>query len=174
MLRAAPLPPFRPPVKRQFGFDPAGEVCYRPPKHAGGGAMGAIYVTTFDMDRLRDLIESHQGARRVHLETIKVLERELDRAIVLEPEEVPADVVTMNSQVTVEDLATGEEAVYTLVFPSSADFEKKRVSILSPLGTALLGYRVGDEILWTVPAGERHWRIKAVLYQPEAAGDHQR
>ena len=73
------------------------------------------------------------------------LERELNRAKVVQPAEIPADVITMNSRVHLKDLEAGEDLFYTLVFPSDADFGQNRISILAPIGTALLGYRVGDE-----------------------------
>ena len=78
--------------------------------------------------------------------------------------------ITMNSQVRIEDVDTGMENVYTLVFPSDAGIQEKKLSILAPIGTALLG-PAGETVDWPVPAGVRTVRIKAVLYQPEAAGD---
>jgi regulator of nucleoside diphosphate kinase len=84
-------------------------------------------------------------------------------------EPVPADVVTMNSEVRLMDLDSGETKVYTLVFPSQAR-SKNAVSVLAPIGTAILGYRVGSVIEWRVPRGVRRLKVLAVLYQPEAAG----
>lgn len=92
----------------------------------------------------------------------------------VEPQQIPADVVTMNSRVALKDLATGEEMVYELVFPSDARLEENRISILAPVGTALLGYRAGDTITWKVPGGTRKIKITKILYQPEAAGDFHR
>jgi regulator of nucleoside diphosphate kinase len=78
----------------------------------------------------------------------------------------------MNSQLKVTDLTTGEKMTFRLVFPSDADFERGKVSILAPIGTALIGYRAGDTVHWQVPSGVRRLRIDEVLYQPEAAGDY--
>ncbi len=71
-----------------------------------------------------------------------------------------------------EEMRRGETSEYTLVFPKDADIESGRISVMSPIGTAILGYSVGDAIEWTVPAGTRRIRIEAVPYQPEAAGDY--
>lgn len=131
-----------------------------------------IYITEFDLARLRDVLKariSAGGRDRDHLES---LEHELDRAHVVDPSAVPHDVVTMNSQVRIEDVDTGLENVYTLVFPSDAGIEEKKLSILAPIGTALLGVRAGQTVDWLVPAGVRTVRIKEVVYQPEAAGDY--
>ncbi len=131
-----------------------------------------IYITEFDLNRLRDVLAARISAEvrdRDHLES---LENELDRAHVVDPSAIPHDVVTMNSQVRIEDVDTSMENVYTLVFPSEASIPDKKISILAPIGTALLGSRVGETVDWPVPAGMRTVRIKEVLYQPEAAGDY--
>ncbi len=86
--------------------------------------------------------------------------------------EIPKDVITMNSQVRLKDLDSGEEVIYCLVFPHAADSKQQKISILAPIGTALIGYRVGDIIEWNVPAGLKRLKIEEILYQPEAAGDY--
>ena len=78
----------------------------------------------------------------------------------------------MNSQVVLSDLETSEDVIYTLVFPSDADIDAGKISVLAPIGTAILGYRVGDVIEWMVPSGKRRIAIKELRYQPEAAGDY--
>lgn len=131
-----------------------------------------IYITDFDLTRLKDVVKAGLNAKvrdRDHLES---LENELDRAHVVDPSAIPHDVVTMNSQVRIEDVDTGMENIYTLVFPSDASIAEKKISILAPIGTALLGCRAGATVDWPVPAGNRTVRIKEVLYQPEAAGDY--
>ena len=130
----------------------------------------AIHVTRFDKSRLIRLLRSLDAAREEHDE-IEDLERELERGTEVESTEVEPDVVTMNSTVRVLDLDSNTSQVYTIVFPADADFEKQRISILSPLGTALLGYRAGDEVTWEMPRGTRRLRIEELVYQPEAAGD---
>ncbi len=103
---------------------------------------------------------------------IKDLKKELDRAKVVDPREVPGTVVTMNSTVRLTDLDTEEELVYTVVFPDDADVDAGKISIISPIGTALLGYSEGDLIEWPVPRGVCHLRIEEVLFQPEKSGNY--
>ncbi|HOQ29406.1 MAG TPA: GreA/GreB family elongation factor, partial [Armatimonadota bacterium] len=81
----------------------------------------------------------------------------------------PPDVITMDSQVQLEDLDTGQEMVCTLVFPEDADASQGKISVLAPIGMAMLGYRVGDVFEWQVPSRKRRLLVKAVLYQPEAS-----
>ena len=100
------------------------------------------------------------------------LKEELDRAQIVLPKDIPSDVVTMNSRVRLSDMSKGEEQVYTLVFPRDADTVTGKISVLAPVGTAILGYRVGDMIEWQVPAGKRKLKIEEIIYQPEAAGDY--
>lgn len=102
-----------------------------------------------------------------------LLERELDRAEVVESADIPPDVVTMNSRVVVEDLESRKRHTVSLVYPGAADFEEGRLSILAPVGAALLGLREGAEIAWPAPNGtERRVRVISVEWQPEATGDY--
>jgi regulator of nucleoside diphosphate kinase len=133
-----------------------------------------IYITEFDLNRLTELLEvgltfSSNKSASQHLVELK---KELDRAHIVLPKDIPHDVVTMNSRVRVSDMSKGDEQVYDLVFPRDADVATGRISVLAPVGTAILGYRVGDIIEWQVPAGTRELKIEEVLYQPEAAGDY--
>lgn len=133
-----------------------------------------IYITQFDLNRLTELLEvglTFRGGNSEsrHLESLK---EELDRAQIVLTKDIPSDVVTMNSRVRLSDMSKGEEQVYTLVFPRDADTATGKISVLAPIGTAILGYRVGDMIEWQVPAGKRKLKIEEVIYQPEAAGDY--
>jgi len=130
----------------------------------------AIHITRFDKTRLMRLLRSLDAAHENRGE-VEDLERELERGIEVESTEVAPDVVTMNSTVRVTDLDANTTHLFTIVFPADADFEKGRISILSPLGTALLGYHAGDVVMWEMPRGTRRLRIEELLYQPEAAGD---
>ena len=140
----------------------------------------SIIVARHDYERLRQVIEESGNARTQDESTLCTLEAELDRATVVEPEEVPANVITMNSTVRVQargrTKVRGPNAVqtWTLVYPEEADVEENRLSVLAPLGTALLGYRVGDTFEWDVPAGRRRYKIMRIIHQPEAAGTVQR
>jgi regulator of nucleoside diphosphate kinase len=131
-----------------------------------------IFITEFDMRRLRALFDAEQGFIQRGRNDLKSLEAELDRARIVPPQEVPGDVITMNSTVRLVDLDNGEEMTYTLVFPNDADVEQDRISVLAPIGTAMLGYRVGDTFEWQVPEGMRRLRVKEILYQPESSGDY--
>lgn len=130
-----------------------------------------IFITEFDLKRLQDLLEETLNNSRESKGTLESLRSELARARIVEPDKVPSDVVTMNSRVQLRDLVTQEEMVYQLVFPKDADLQQHRISVLAPVGTAIIGYRTGDVIEWPVPSGVRKLKIEKVLYQPEAAGD---
>jgi regulator of nucleoside diphosphate kinase len=132
-----------------------------------------IYISEFDMKRLKGLIKfaEERWDKRV-VQHLEGLDEELDRAEIVKPEEIPIDVITMNSTVRLRDLDSGEEVVYTVVFPAKADSTNGKISILAPLGTAVLGYRVGDTVEWKVPAGLKRLRVEGIVYQPEAAGDY--
>lgn len=131
----------------------------------------AIYITSVDHERLTKLLGNpamQSGPDKDHLLN---LQRELARAVVVEPRDVPPDVVTMNSRFQVRDMRTQELIEYTLVFPHEADIGRNRLSVFAPIGMALLGYRVGDVLDWPVPAGQRTLKVEKIFYQPEAAGD---
>jgi regulator of nucleoside diphosphate kinase len=128
-----------------------------------------LIITQADHQRL---VELSRGARmdpRIRAESLDALDTELWRAHRVLPGNVPADVVTMNSIVRIRDLDSGEAEDYELVFPADADIARNRISILAPIGTAILGYRVGDVIHWPVPAGTCRLLIENILYQPERA-----
>ncbi len=133
-----------------------------------------IYITAFDLERLQKLISKAQFTEYRKSEYLKVLETEIARATVVAPQDIPNDVITMNSVVQLQDIDTKEKEVYTLVFPDDADLAKGKISIFAPIGTAMLGYKVGDLFEWKVPAGTRRLRVEKVLYQPEDSGDFDR
>ena len=135
--------------------------------------IASIYITEPDYQRLSGLIEISRERNGVDREYLNKLEVELDRADIVDPKEIPADVITMRSKVRLKDLVTGEANTYSLVFPTEADFSEGKISILAPIGTAILGYKLGDTIEWPVPSGLRRIRVDELLYQPEAAGDYE-
>ncbi len=129
-----------------------------------------IIVTTENFERLQRLLEAHTAER--DQEVVELLDGELSRARVVPPAEVPPDVVTMNSRLRYVNHATGGSRTVTLVYPSEANFEAGRLSILTPVGCALLGLAVGQAIDWTMPNRQlRKFVVEELLYQPEAAGD---
>lgn len=125
-----------------------------------------IIMSHFDHRRLEQLLEL-VGPRP----DLDALREELDRAELVEPNDVPPNVVTMNSVVRfIDDLDRVSEV--RLVFPATAGVESHRISVFAPIGSALLGLTVGDSIDWPLPAGRtRRLRVVAITYQPEAAGD---
>jgi len=131
-----------------------------------------LHITEFDKSRLEELIAVAGEFGGKDRKDLKSLAEELERAEVVSPKDVPTDVVTMNSKVVLRDLGTSEEMTYVLVFPRDANIDVGAISVLAPVGTAILGYAKGDVVEWPVPSGVRRLRIDAVLYQPEAAGDY--
>ncbi len=127
-------------------------------------------ISETDRERLAALIESARQGASAREEQLVALEGELGRARAVPSHKVPPDVVTMNSVVRVRDLATEEVVEYELVYPADADIDRGRISVLAPVGTALLGHRVGAVIERRVPAGVRRLQVESVLYQPERAG----
>jgi regulator of nucleoside diphosphate kinase len=139
--------------------------------HASG-LPPSIVVSSTDFNRLESLLDS-PALRRLPAAT--ALMEELNRAEVLPPERIPGDVVTMNSTVACIDEASGERHCLTLVYPNDADVDKRRVSVLAPVGSALLGLSVGQRIDWEAPGGRRlRLRVTRIEYQPEANGDFHR
>ena len=130
-----------------------------------------ITVSSRDLARLETMLDS--PALR-HLPAAEALAAELERATVVEPADMPADVVTMNSTVTCVDELSGETHRITLVYPHDADVLQQKVSVLAPVGSALLGLSVGQHIDWPMPGG-RALRLKdtRIQYQPEAAAGGQ-
>jgi regulator of nucleoside diphosphate kinase len=121
-----------------------------------------IIVSERDARQLRALLRYRSEASfrdQAHLSELKA---ELERAIVLRPEEMHGDVITMQSHVQVRDLANGERSTYELVFPFEADVAARKISVLAPLGTALLGVRKGDDVEWLMPGGMRQLRVERV------------
>lgn len=130
-----------------------------------------IYITESDANRLRRLIAGRRAGNPADDAYLDMLEQELDRAEVVEPDAIPADVVTMNSEVSLKDLDSGEIREYKLIFPAQNRTENS-VSVLAPIGTAMLGYRTGDVFEWRVPKGIRRLKVLKVMHQrePVAAG----
>ncbi len=123
-----------------------------------------IIITDVDLDRLRPVIDQNDSPASDSLDA------ELRRAKVVPQHEVPADVVTMNSEVVYEDCATSARRTVQVVYPKDANASVGKVSVLAPIGSALLGLRVGQSIEWPVPTGKKRVKVLEVRAQPEAAG----
>lgn len=129
-----------------------------------------LFVSAADAQRLQALIDSH--ASRLDAHAVETLADELTRASLLTPKHVPPNVVTMNSHVVYQDETSGVQHELTLVYPRDADPPRRRISVLAPVGTALLGLLVGQRVEWRLPSGlVRRFRVLSIPYQPEASGD---
>ena len=131
----------------------------------------SLYINELDHKRLMRLIEDALNGVTEQSNSLRSLQVELARANVVNAEELPRDVVTMRSRVLI--MLEDEEKEITLVYPNEANRSTGKISILSPIGTAIIGYREGDVINWLTPGGLKRIRIKKVLYQPEASGDYE-
>ncbi|HEX6960716.1 MAG TPA: nucleoside diphosphate kinase regulator [Lacipirellula sp.] len=129
-----------------------------------------IVITEADFERLTALLESEFAKVISPVEYLDDLRTELTKARIIPPSKTPRNVVTMNSTVTLLDLETGERETYVLVYPDQADIANNRLSILAPVGTAILGQRVGDKLEWRVPSGWRRLKVQKVVSQPEREG----
>lgn len=127
----------------------------------------SIIVTDADMDRLSRLVRALKHSLFRDQRQIVSLEQTLEIAETMSSERIPRDVIRMNSRIRVLDLDTGEKELYTLVFPDNADISTSRMSILAPVGIAVLGRRQGDVIEAEVPGGARRLRIERVLQKPK-------
>lgn len=125
-----------------------------------------VMMTHDDHGRLRGLLDRMPLQDRRHYQDLR---RELERARRVGPGEIPGDVVTMGSTVRLRELDTDEAWTFTICFPEDADIREDRISVLSPVGTAVIGCRAGDVVDWSVPGGTVRIRIEGVAFQPEAA-----
>lgn len=130
-----------------------------------------IFMTDFDLKRLDEMLSAFEPSKSKDNAYVQLLKSEMQKARVVASEKIQGDVVTMNSRVRLEDMDNHEEFVFQVVYPSDADLEQGKISVLAPIGTALLGYRVGDVVSWPVPGGRRKFKIRELLYQPEREGN---
>lgn len=135
----------------------------------------ALVITEDDLERLVKLINQARFMEPRGSEYLDSLEGELAAARTVASSATPPDLVTMNSRVYLLDLDTAERMVFTLVFPDEADIDSSKLSVLAPIGTAVLGYRAGDTLSWQVPDGVRRLKVVEVLHQPGVSeNDHPR
>ncbi|HEX5553559.1 MAG TPA: nucleoside diphosphate kinase regulator [Chitinophagaceae bacterium] len=133
--------------------------------------MTKIILNKLDYSRIKSAISEAKRFNSISVADAASLMKELDSAKIVEPKKIPGNVVTMNSIVKISFLNTGKQIQFQIVYPGKADLKEKKISIFSPIATALLGYKVSDEIEWIVPAGPTTIRIDEIVYQPEASGD---
>jgi regulator of nucleoside diphosphate kinase len=131
-----------------------------------------IYITDSDMKHLLKLVKTAREFNQEDEKYLRDLESELGKASIVKSEDIPNNVITMNAKVLLKDLDSKEELAYQLVFPEDSNPGQDKISVLTPIGTALLGYNEGDTIEWAVPAGITRLKVKKILYQPEAVGKY--
>lgn len=134
--------------------------------------MSKIIINRLDYARIKKCINDAKQFKSISNTEAEKLLKELDSAKIVEPEAIPSNVVTMNSIVRLSFLNNNNQVQFQIVYPDQAKFKENKISIFSPIATALIGYKVGDEIEWIVPAGLTNIRIDEIIYQPEAAGDY--
>ena len=130
-----------------------------------------LQISNLDYQRLINLLQKIKTTMKDDLHNIETLEAEIEKAKRIEPRKMKTNVVTMNSDVEVTDEDTGRLMKFKLVYPDEADFKTGKLSVLSPLGCALIGYSEGDVVEFRVPAGSKKAKIGKILYQPEAEGE---
>ncbi|QNS42053.1 nucleoside diphosphate kinase regulator [Chryseobacterium manosquense] len=133
--------------------------------------MKQILITKQDFTRIHKSISDAKQNNSIKKEDAEKLLNELHSAKIVESEEIPADVVTMNSVVKIHFENNKTVTEFKIVYPDQADIKAKKISIFSPVASALIGYSVKDEIDWLVPSGMTKIIIDEIIYQPEAAGD---
>ncbi len=134
--------------------------------------MSNIIINRLDYARIKKSISDAKQFNSISNDESEKLMAELNSARIVEPEAIPSNVVTMNSIVRLSFLSNNKQVQFQIVYPDLANIKENKISIFSPIATALIGYKVADEIEWIVPAGLTKIRIDEIIYQPEAAGDY--
>lgn len=129
-----------------------------------------IQITQIDFDKLKELLRDRSRLRSEDKNCIDALSAELDKARIKPSGKISPDVITLNSRARLWDLEANEYLEMTIVLPERADVSTGCISILAPLGTAMLGYSKGDTFTWNMPGGQSRFRVDEILFQPEASG----
>jgi regulator of nucleoside diphosphate kinase len=133
--------------------------------------MKKVTLTKNDYTRIYKAITDAKNSKTINSNEAEKLLSELSKAEIVPSEKIDKDVVTMNSEVKLFFKNTQKEQSFKIVYPQDANLKENKISIFSPIATALIGYRIGDEIEWIVPGGMTKIKIVDLIYQPEAAGD---
>jgi regulator of nucleoside diphosphate kinase len=131
--------------------------------------MKPIFLTDKDYQQLYKMVQEQHHTSRPY--EVDALGKELKRARIMPSREIPPDVITMNSIVQIKEIQSADDIRFRIVYPHDANLSKKMVSVLAPVGTAIIGCQVGDEIAWKVLDETHSYKVEKILYQPEAAGD---
>ncbi len=133
--------------------------------------MSKIIINRLDYARIKKCINDAKQFNSISNTEAENLLTELNSATIVEPQAIPSNVVTMNSIVKLSFLNINKQVQFQIVYPDQANLKENKISIFSPIATALIGYKTGDEIEWIVPAGLTQLKIDEIVYQPESAGD---
>ena len=133
--------------------------------------MKKVTLTKNDYTRIYKAITDAKNSKTINSNEAEKLLSELSKAEIVSSEKIDKDVVTMNSEVKLFFGNTQKEQSFKIVYPQDANLKENKISIFSPIATALIGYKIGDEIEWIVPGGMTKIKIVDLIYQPEAAGD---
>lgn len=133
--------------------------------------MKKVTLTKNDYTRIYKTITDAKNSKTINSNEAEKLLSELSKAEIVPSEKIDKDVVTMNSEVKLFFENTQKEQSFKIVYPQDANLKENKISIFSPIATALIGYKIGDEIEWIVPGGMTKIKIVDLIYQPEAAGD---
>lgn len=134
--------------------------------------MKSIMLTQTDYERLKGVLQTYGGTATNEKKSIHSLRVDIERAKKVASEKIPAQVVTMNSKIRVRNVSNNKMIDMTLVYPNDADVKQQKVSVLAPVGAAVLGYSIGDTITWQMPTGTSELKIEEIYYQPEASGHY--
>lgn len=129
-------------------------------------------MSRVDYARIKKCINDARQLKSISITEAEKLMEELNSATIVEPEDMPSDVVTMNSIIKMSFPNIDKHVQFQIVYPNQANVKENKISIFSPIATALIGYKIGDEIEWLVPGGLTKIKIVEIIYQPEAAGDY--
>lgn len=132
-----------------------------------------IKITVLDYIRLNKIVGNSRKQKNCDLRSLNTLERKISEAVKVDSTRIAPQFVTMNSVVQVLDEGTNKPMTIRLVYPNEADFKKEYVSVLSPLGSSMLGRKIGDTVQFDAPVGIVTIRIQQIDYQPEASGEYQ-
>jgi regulator of nucleoside diphosphate kinase len=130
-----------------------------------------ILITTNDYKRLTGLIE-FASLKETMPEIVTRLNNKFKTAKMLTHDSILGSVITMNSRVLLKEVSQDRQAEVTITYPQDADGPQGKISVFSPIGTALLGQQVGDKVSWKIPTGVGHFEIVKIIYQPEAVGHY--
>lgn len=132
--------------------------------------MSTIIINKLDFERIQKCMAEAKQKKAINAVEAEKLSNELKKAKLVNPHKITSNIVTMNSVVRIR-FGNNKEAEFKIVYPFQANIRENKISIFSPIATALIGYKIGDKIEWTIPSGKTTIEIIDILYQPEAAGD---